>query len=311
MKLLLFIVAGIASQAQQIDAVERQRVIEGAIGNLKDHYPDAEAARKMIDALRARGDDSSVDGPGFAASLTKLLREASHDLHVDVAYSKNPIPERRPAQPPEAAARYRKAMEESNCNFEKIEMLANSIGYLKLNFFPDISVCKETAAKAMVAVNQASAVIFDLRDNTGGFPYMVSFISAYLFDHPEFLFSPRENVTRESWTASPVAGNHLADKPVYILTSVKTLSGAEQFCYDMKMLKRATLVGETTGGAAHAGIFHRIDDHFGIGFQEIRPINPYSNADWEGTGVEPDVRVKAANALEIAERLADGRLGKK
>jgi C-terminal processing protease CtpA/Prc len=74
------------------------------------------------------------------------------------------------------------------------------------------------------------------------------------------------------------------------------------------MLHRATLVGETTGGAAHAGVFHRIDDHFGIGIPQFRIINPYSGRDWEGAGVEPDVKVKAADALVTAEKLAEARV---
>jgi C-terminal processing protease CtpA/Prc len=98
---------------------------------------------------------------------------------------------------------------------------------------------------------------------------------------------------------------------VYVLTSGSTWSGAEQFSYNPKMLKRATLVGETTRGGAHAGVFHRIDDHFGIGIPEVKAINPFSKADWEGTGVEPDVKVKAADALETAERLVESRLPKK
>jgi C-terminal processing protease CtpA/Prc len=96
-----------------------------------------------------------------------------------------------------------------------------------------------------------------------------------------------------------------------VLTSTRTLSAAEHFSYDLKMLKRVTLVGETTGGAAHSGVFHRIDDHFGIGIPETRAINPFANADWEGKGVEPDVKVESADALETAEKLAETRLWKK
>ena len=58
--------------------------------------------------------------------------------------------------------------------------------------------------------------------------------------------------TVESWTRSPVAGNNLADKPVCADVGHNVVR-AEQFSYDLKMLKRATLVGETTRGGAHAG----------------------------------------------------------
>ena len=161
----------------------------------------------------------------------------------------------------------------------------------------------------MSALNRTAAIIFDLRDNSGGFPSMVSLIASYLFDHPEYMYSPRGAPTEESWTHSPIPGNRLADKPVYVLTSASTWSGAEQFSYNLKMLKRATLVGETTRGGSHAGVFHRIDDHFGMGIPEEKAINPYGKADWEGIGVEPDVKVRAAEALDTAVKLAEARVG--
>src|SRR5262249_18748230 len=171
----------------------------------------------------------------------------------------------------------------------------------------DVSACQGTAEAAMASVNSADAIIFDLRDNRGGEPAMVSLMAAYLFDHPEYLYNPRENITEQSWTHSPVPGNKLADKPVYVLTSGRTFSGAEQFCYDLKMLNRATLVGETTGGGAYSGVFHRIDDHFGMGIPEMKAINPYSKNDWTGGGVAPDVEVKSFDALDIAQKLAQER----
>jgi C-terminal processing protease CtpA/Prc len=40
---------------------------------------------------------------------------------------------------------------------------------------------------AMASLNDADALIFDLRDNTGGFESMVSLLASYLFDHPEYM----------------------------------------------------------------------------------------------------------------------------
>jgi C-terminal processing protease CtpA/Prc len=160
----------------------------------------------------------------------------------------------------------------------------------------------------MATLNHADAIIFDLRDNSGGFPDSVSLVASYLFDHPEYMYEPRGAPTEDSWTHSPVAGSLLADKPVYVLTSSSTWSGAEQFSYDLKMLKRATLVGETTRGGAHAGAFHRVDDHFGMGIPEERSINPYGKTDWEGVGVTPDVKVGAAKALDTASKMAVAQL---
>lgn len=290
-------------------------MIDAAIANLKEHYIDQEAARRMADALLAHekaGDyDSITDGAAFADLLTRQLRDVSHDMHLEVVYSRNPLPGHPRAPTPEGLARYRKTMEQENCTFEKVEVLPHNIGYLKLNSFPDPSLCRRTAEAAMASLNHVDAIIFDLRDNTGGEPGMVMLVAAYLFDHPEYMYNPREDTTERSWTRSPVPGNNLADKPAYVLTSARTFSGAEHFSYNLKVLKRATLVGETTGGATDVGAFHRIDDHFGMGIREARAINPYSEPDWAVRGVEPNVKVKSEDALQTAERLAEARLRRK
>ena len=302
------IVAQAANNAK-LDAAERERVIGLAAQNLTQHYFDRAVAQKTADALLAHekngDDDGATDGAALAELATGQMRAASGDMHLVIEYSQNVLPEHRPEPTPESLARYRSAMEQQNCMFRKVEILAHNIGYLKLDFFADTSVCEVPARAAMAKLSRVDAIIFDLRDNGGGFPDMVQLIASYLFDHPEYMYNPRGAPTEESWTHSPVPGSELAHKPVYILTSASTWSGAEQFSYDLKMLKRATLVGETTRGGAHAGAFHRIDDHFGIGIPEEKAINPFGKADWEGVGVEPDVKVKAATALETAQKLAE------
>lgn len=303
-------------RSSPFDAAERHRVVSAASDYLRRFYVHPDVGRQMSDALLAhekRGDDSAAtDGSAFANLLTRQMRDVSHDLHLDVIYSANLLPEPRDGREPapEDLARYRQAMQQQNCTFEKVELLPNNIGYLKLNSFPDPSVCQSAATGAMQRLNDADAVIFDLRDNRGGSPDMVMVLASYLFDHPEYMYSPRENTSARSWTRSPVPGNRLADKPVFILISSSTYSAAEHFSYDLKMLKRATLIGETTGGAAHSGVFHRLDDHFGIGIPEADPINPYSKSDWAVVGVAPDVKVRAADAVATAQKLAVTKLAK-
>ena len=103
-------------------------------------------------------------------------------------------------------------------------------------------------------------------------------------------------------------GKRLDGKLTFVLTSKQTFSGAEEFTYNLKNLKRATIVGQTTGGGAHPVSGHRIDDHFMIGVPFARAINPISKTNWEGTGVEPDVNVPAADALGTAQKLAAEKL---
>ena len=52
-------------------------------------------------------------------------------------------------------------------------------------------------------------------------------------------------------------------------------------------------------------------DHFSIGVPFGRPINPVTHGDWEGKGVEPDVKVSATDALTTAQKLAADKLATK
>src|SRR5258706_3751464 len=303
------------TQPGSLDPAQRKRIVDNAITNLKEHYFDRDAAQKMADALAAhekRGDyDAVADPAAFAALMTQQMREVTPDRHLTFDYFQEPLPPQPTVQAAQVSPQYREAMKQQNCTFERVELLPRNIGYLKLNSFPDPEVCRVAAMAAMTYINHADAVIFDLRDNCGGSPEMVQLIGAYLFDHPEYWYNPRENTTEQSWTRSPVPGSELADKPVFVLTSARTASGAEQFSYDLKMLKRATLIGETTAGTAHAGAFHRFADNFGMGIPEVKAINPYSTNDWAETGVEPDVNVKSADALDAALKLARNKRQKR
>ena len=96
----------------------------------------------------------------------------------------------------------------------------------------------------------------------------------------------------------------MSTQPVFILTSAHTFSGAEEFSYDLKMQKRAAIIGETTAGGAHPVAGHALGKYFDVGVPWGKAINPISGTSWEGTGVEPDTRVPANDALSTAQRLA-------
>jgi hypothetical protein len=299
----------------KVDAAERQRVIDGMVKNLNEFYVYPDLAQKMADAVRASqkgGDyDAITDPDAFANRLTKNLQSVSHDKHLGVNYSAVKVPPDEDKPSPEQEAQFRKMLERTNCTFQKVEILPRNIGYLKFNAFPDPTFCGATVVAAMNFLAHVDAIIFDLRENGGGDPRMVQMVSSYLFDKPTHLndlYNRKEDFTTQYWTLPYVPGATLADKPAFVLTSNSTFSGAEEFTYNLKNLKRAIIVGETTGGGAHPVAGHRIDDHFMIGVPFARAVNPISKKNWEGTGVEPDVSVKAADALGKAEELAASKL---
>ena len=69
-------------------------------------------------------------------------------------------------------------------------------------------------------------------------------------------------------------------------------------------MERATIVGETTGGGAHPVAGHIINDNFIVRIPFGRAINPITNTNWEGTGIEPHVTTTKDQALDMAYMMA-------
>ena len=306
-----------------LDAAARQRVLDAIAAKFTEFYVYPEVGQKMIQALRdhqQRGDYSALtSGMEFAAALREDLLAVSHDHHIFVDYSpftpdaNPPSDDDKPRAPsPADIARETAQLQKDNCAFSKVEILPRNIGYLKFNAFLDPQICGPTVTAALGFLAHTDAVIIDLRENGGGEPAMVDLIASYFFSEPTHindLYDRHEDKTTQYWTVPYVPGQRIS-APLYVLTSGRTFSGAEEFTYDMQTQKRATIVGETTGGGAHPVRGFPIGDHFTLGVPLARPINPVTHKDWEGTGIVPDVKVPASEALATAQKLAIEKMAK-
>jgi hypothetical protein len=297
--------AGARFEAVTFDGATRARVIGQVSQVLENSYVIPDTAKKMSAALRKRNTSREYravrDGRDFARLLTADLREISHDPHLEIRFSYVVLPADLTRRDP---AEESKQLAAANCGFEKAEHLWPNVGYVKLNMFANAEICAPTASAAMNFVADSDALIVDLRENRGGGGGMPEFIASYLFagrTHLDDMFTRTENATKEVWTSPDVPGRKFIGKPVYLLTSKQTFSAAEYFSNVLRNLQRATLIGEVTGGGAHTVELKRIDDHFSARVPSGRPI---TKTDWEGTGLEPDVKVAADQALDAALKLA-------
>jgi hypothetical protein len=298
-----------------LDAATRAKVIDAAVAALNTAYVFPETAKKMEqsvrDKLRNHGYDSVTSSREFAQTLTTDLQSVSHDKHLRVNFISETLPPEQPPSDPDPREIERQRMQSARVNFgfEKVERLAGNIGYLDLRAFQPINFMAETAVSAMNFLTNTEGLIIDLRQNGGGDPASVALMCTYLFApgqevHLNDLYWRPRDETHQWWTLPYVPGKRYAGKDVYVLTSNRTFSAAEEFTYNLKNLKRATIVGETTGGGAHPGGGRRLNDHFVMFVPSGRAINPISKTNWEGTGVEPDVKVAAAKALKTAHLMA-------
>jgi retinol-binding protein 3 len=294
-----------------IDGPERAAVIDGLVEQIKKIYFYPDVASQMEQAIRARQAKKEYDAilscQELAKTLTQHLREVCKDNHLNVEFFAQGIPYDSEKKPdPREVEEFRKRGMRRNYEFKKVERLEGGIGLLQVDGFYPAEWIGETAAAAMSFLANSEAVILDLRHNSGG-QSGGTLLCSYFFreeTHLEDVYNRPENTTRQVWSYPVVAGAKFADKDLYILTSKRTFSAPEALACDMQALKRATIVGERTGGGAHGTTIYRITDHFSASIPFCRSINPVTRTDWEGSGVRPDVAVPADQALLAAHLLA-------
>ncbi len=302
------------------DAAARAQIIDAALKNIVAQYVDPDVAAKLVASVRAhqsRGDyDHVASSVAFAALLTSHFAEAAHDKHLSIKYTPRVLPaDPDPSAKPDpgaaaaAEAAERAANRFDNGGFYRVERFPGNIGYVKFDRFAGPWEAGEAAVAAMSFIADADALIMDLIDNQGGYPQMVALLASYLFDgwpvQLSGIYSRDTGQTEQAWTTSFVPGKRYGkEKPVYVLTSAKTVSAAEAFAYDLQAVKRATIVGEVTMGGANPGNVFRVTDHFHMQIAQGRAVNPVTKTNWEGTGVTPDVRVRADLALATARLMA-------
>jgi hypothetical protein len=294
------------------DAASRQAIIDALLQRLYDHYILPNQIPQIETSLRERLKtgiyDQCLTPSAFCDLLSQHLQEISHDKHLRLQFIHQPQAAVQPP-PPHAIPtdRFATFLRLRNFGFQKVERLAGQVGYIDLRGFAPPSLAGDLAVAAMTLVAHTEALMFDLRYCRGGDAGMVALLSSYLFSQPVHLNSMHwrdGDRLRQYWTAPYVPGTRYSDHPVYILTSARTFSAAEEFAYNLQQLKRATIVGEITGGGAHPTERFPLTPHIIAHIPIARSVNPISGTNWEISGVQPDIVVTAEQAFVTAHRLA-------
>ena len=301
--LALTVASCVDAQQTRLTAEQRGIVIDSIASNLNRSYVFPDVAARMDADLHARAKrgefDKLRDPSEFAETLTQDLQAISHDKHLGVHV--------RPASPLSGPTG---GFGVPSNIFGRSERMDGDIAYVEiLSFGAPPEAVREQTTQVMSAAADAKALIIDLRKNGGGSPFTVALVSSYLFGedsvHLNSLYFRPANRTDDFYTNPRVAGRKFGpDKPIYVLTSSRTFSAAEEFTYNLQTRKRATIVGETTGGGANPGRGVPLPYNLTVFVPTGRAINPITKTNWEGVGVKPDVAVNADSALDAAYRMA-------
>jgi retinol-binding protein 3 len=250
---------------------------------------------EVLLANHARGDYRHLRSETLASKLTTDLRAITGDIHARVAY----LPDRSNGP---GADVFPDALQASGLG--RVERTHDNLGYIRVELFANPKSFAPAVDAAIASLTDTDALIIDVRGTPGGNSKSVAYLCSYFFERGERVllntFEYRSSPTQEEWTI-PIPRPYL-NRPVFVLTSRKTGSGAEGFAYQMQAFKRALIVGETTSGGAHTGEFKALEHGFALFVPTGRAVNGATRSNWERVGVKPDIESTADDALASATR---------
>lgn len=285
--------------------------VAGVASAIESNYFDPAQGKRIANDLRASAGKGEFDALADRNSLAEMLttRLKPLDRHFRVRWSL--------AEPTQAAGdgpRVRRMVpgqEPGGSGIRQVAMLPGNIGYLSLGEFAhfepaaDRHPAREAIDAALEKLSGSRALIIDLRGNRGGSPQMVGYlVSAFTPPGADIYNMFHTRTGNFSEAPAQMHPNPRLEVPIYVLTNARTGSAAESFTYTMKNAKRATVVGEASGGAANPGGEHDAGNGFVVFVPTGSPVSPITGTNWETVGVIPDVPVAADSALDTALAMA-------
>jgi tetratricopeptide (TPR) repeat protein len=300
------------SQENTLSDEYKKETIEQLSLLIQDFYIYPDVAKKTSEHLYKQYEvgyfDQCKDNETFATVLTESVQSVNKDKHMKIMSN---APFIAPENTLEAKSAHRMGQinhyRNYNHGFKELKMLEGNVAYLDLRMFDPLNRAKKVADAYMKLLSLSDAVIIDLTHNGGGDPSMVQYLCSYFFDkkiHLNSLYYREGNRTEEYWTLEEVGGKKLVDIPLFIMIGDETFSGAEEFSYNMQTQKRATLIGQTSAGGANPGETRGINKDLSVFIPTGRAINPITNTNWEGIGVQPEILTKKEETFDQAVKLA-------
>lgn len=173
------------------------------------------------------------------------------------------------------------------------QMLTEDTGYVRIvNFNRNCAGETKAAIEALVAQG-AKKLVFDVRNNPGGYASELVEVLDYLLPEGK-LFTKVDYTGKETTDMSDA---NCLDMPMAVLINGNSYSAAEFFAAALREYDAAVVVGEKTCGKGYYQVTYRLSDGSAVGLSIGKYYTPNGES-LAGVGVTPD------NVVPVTEDLA-------
>lgn len=181
------------------------------------------------------------------------------------------------------------------------QMLADGIGLVKISNFDERCASESIAVIQKLQQEGAKKIIFDVRNNPGGYAEELVKLLDYLLPEGDLFRSVSYDGTEKVDTSDA----DCLDMPMAVLINGSSYSAAEFFAAALQEYQAATIVGEPTVGKGVYQTTISLGDGSAVALSTGKYFTPKGNS-LTDVGVTPDVRVDVDE--ETAEKIYYGTL---
>ena len=182
------------------------------------------------------------------------------------------------------------------------QMLTDGIGLVKISNFDERCASESIAVIQKLQQEGAKKIIFDVRNNPGGYAEELVKLLDYLLPEGDLFRSVSYDGTEKVDTSDA----DCLDMPMAVLINGSSYSAAEFFAAALQEYRAATIVGEPTVGKGVYQTTISLGDGSAVALSTGKYFTPKGNS-LTDVGVTPDVRVDVDE--ETAEKIYYGTLG--
>ena len=167
------------------------------------------------------------------------------------------------------------------------QLLDDGIGLITIANFDSRCANESIAAIESLRVQGATSLIFDVRNNPGGYAHEMVALLDYLLPEGD-LFRTVDYKGSESVDRSDAS---FLDMPMVVLCNEDSYSAAEFFAAAIQEYKAGTVIGMPTCGKGYFQYTYRLSDGSAVGLSVGKYFTP-SGKSLADVGIQPDITVE-------------------